>query len=304
MAMRAAVESAWLRLPANTRGVVWILLYCATFACADGFAKSLARDLPVVEIACIRYVLSLVLIVPVVMHLGWGCLATRRPAMHVTRALLSNLSQILVYYALTRMALADATAITFTRPLFVVVLAMLVLGERVSWQRGLATAIGFTGVLFLVPVSGPSVDLGALSALASALIFASVLVMVRIYADTEAPIKFVFYYHAIGAVVFAVPTALAWQAPTWQQLGVIALIAVFATAAQTFGIRAYHVAMASVIGPFEYSRLLFAAAFGLVAFGELPDAIGLVGIAIIVACTLYNSRRQAAEAEARRRAGA
>jgi drug/metabolite transporter (DMT)-like permease len=110
----------------------------------------------------------------------------------------------------------------------------------------------------------------------------------------------VFYAHVAGTVLFAPACLFDWHAPTADQLAVVALTAVCATAAHTFGIRAYHVAMSSVIGPFEYSRLLFAAIFGFFAFGELPDEFGLVGAAIIIVSTLYNTRRQAVEARERR----
>lgn len=287
--------ATWLRLPPNTRGAIWILLYTSNFAAADALAKLLAKDMSIYQIAFVRYAISLVLLAPVVLHLGLGTLRTTRPVMHVIRATLSNVSQILVYFALTRMALADATAITFTRPLFVVVLAVVFLRERVSWQRGLATAVGFSGVLFMVPTSGPAIDLGALSALASALVFASVLVMVRFY-SSEPPIRFIVYYHAIGAIMFLPPAVATWTEPSADHYALLALTAVLATCAQTCGIRAYHVGMSSVVGPFEYSRLLFAAVIGYLMFAEFPDALGILGAAIIVACTLYNARRQAYEA--------
>jgi drug/metabolite transporter (DMT)-like permease len=115
--------------------------------------------------------------------------------------------------------------------------------------------------------------------------------MVARYADSETPLRFVFYYHAIGALLFAVPALLAWRALQpihWVMFGMLALLSVLA---QTCAVRAYAVGEASVVGPVDYLRLISAAAVGYALFGEFPGAPTWIGAAVIVASALYVARR-------------
>ena len=100
----ARMQTAWLGIRPNTRGAIWMFFCGALFAGADGLAKYFTREgFDVFQIACVRYVLGLMFLMPVVMAAGLRSLATRRPAMHAARATMSALSQVMVYYALAHL---------------------------------------------------------------------------------------------------------------------------------------------------------------------------------------------------------
>jgi drug/metabolite transporter (DMT)-like permease len=287
------IASRWLRMSPNTRGILWALMFCTSFACADAFAKHVARDFDVFVLLFLRYAVSLIILAPIAIHVGFENLRTERPAMHFFRTILSAVGQLLAYYAILNILLADFTAINLARPLFVTLLAVLLVAEQVTVGRWIATAVGFGGVLIMVQPGAHGVDLAALAALASTAMFALSLILVRFYRTTESPIKFVIYYHAIGAVLMLPLALYFWQTPTWEEFLFIALIAVAGTAAQTFGIRAYSVGEASVVSPVEYFRLIAAAAIGLLIFAEWPGANTWIGAAIVVASQIYINRRDA-----------
>ncbi len=292
-------RDAWLSLPANTRGIAWLLLYAVSFAVADVLAKTMGLRMNLMVLLFLRYLLSLIFIVPVVLWLGVGCLRTRRPGIHAVRTTISVTAQLLVYYALINMYVADVTAIGFTRPLFVTFLAVLFLAETVGWKRWTATAVGFAGVLVMVGPSATGIHhLAAGAALLGTLMFGVAMVMVRRFSPTEPPIRFVCYYHFGGAVLSLGPAIYFWQTPSAGEFGFILLVALASTAAMTCGIRAYSVGEASIVGPVEYVRLLFAAALGYLAFAEVPAASTWIGAAIIIASTLYIARIEAGRAAA------
>ena len=211
--------------------------------------------------------------------------------MHAIRATMVASSQVLAYYALSRMYIADVTAINFVRPLFIAVLAVMFVGEKVDWRRWVATAIGFGGVVVMARPGAGGIDPAALAAVASTALLAAAMVMVTRYADSETTLRFVFYYHAGGAVLFLVPTWFAWRAPDGGQWALFLALAVLSVLAQTCGVRGYAVGEASVVGPIDYLRLIFAALAGYALFGEVPGALTWIGAGIIVASALYVAQR-------------
>lgn len=290
-------RDAWLDIPGNSRGVVWLLLFTVSFAVADVLAKTMGQQMNLLVLLFLRYLISLVFIVPVVLYVGVGTLKTERPGVHALRSAISVTAQLLVYYALVNMMVADVTAIGFTRPLFVTLLAVLFLAEAVGWRRWTATAIGFVGVFIMLGPTAAGVNyLAAGAALLGTLMFGVSMIMVRRFAPTEPPIRFVFYYHLAGALLSLGPAIWFWKTPDLPAFGFIVAVAFMSTIAMTFGIRAYSVAEASIVGPVEYVRLLFAAALGYAVFREVPGPATWIGAAVIIGATLYIAR-----VEARRR---
>ena len=287
------VRSRWLRLSPNARAVVWALLSVVTLSASDAVAKALGRHLHPLEISFLRFSLSLVLMSPALILLGRNLLATERPIMHVFRAAITAIAQVLVYYALTRMILADVTALVFAAPLFVTILAVIVLGERVDGRRWMATGLGFVGVLVMVRPGAGSFDPMALLPIISAALFGLALVMVRRFSATESAFKFAFYYQLVGTVILVVPAAFVWQWPTTDQLPLVILLAVLGTVAQLFAMLAYTTGASSVVAQALYFRLIVAALLGFIVFGEVPGVPTWIGGGIIVAASLYVSRRGA-----------
>ncbi len=276
----------------NTQGAIWMALSAALFACADSTAKQLATGgIHVFEIAFMRYLIFIAVFGPYVLLFRRRALRTRHPYAHAARALLVSVAQILSYFALSRMFVADVTAINFARPLCITILAVLILRERVDWRRWVATAGGFGGVLVMVRPGAGGVDPAALAALAAMAMFAITSIIIARYADTETPLQYVFFYNAGAAALFAAPAILMWREPTGDQLALMALLAVLGSAAEYCAIKSFATGEASVVGPVEYVRLLAAALLGFVLFAEVPGPATWIGAAIIVGSALYVARR-------------
>jgi len=282
----------WQHLPANLRGALWVIFGCLCIATMSAIVKGLGARLDSFQLAFLRALFGLLAILPFAIGAGWGVLRTRHLGLHLARGLAGTAGMMCGFYALTRLSLADATAIGFTSPLFLTVLAALVLHEVVRWRRWSATAFGFLGVLVMMRPGEGVLELAALAALFGALCVAVVRLLIKRLAATEGPLTIIVYLGLISTVVSAVPAAFVWQTPTLTELALLVVLGGLASISQISMIRAYGVGEASALAPFEYARLPFAALYGFFLFAEVPGLYTLLGASMIVASTLYIARRE------------
>jgi drug/metabolite transporter (DMT)-like permease len=285
--------AAWLRLPGNLRGVVWITTGSLAFALNDTVIKLLGTKYDPFQLAFARYIVGLVVLAPLFISMGVAGLKTERLGVHMTRLVIASIAQVGVVYSVIHLYLADATAIAFSRPLFTTVAAVFLLSEAVSRKRWTATAIGFLGVLIMVRPGHDGFDPVAVIAVFSALTFAVANVLIRVMSSTEPPNRILFYYHAGGAVVFLVPAILVWQTPVGIEWLLLTLIGVLTTLGMIGFVRGFAAGEANAVGPMEYIRLIYAVILGYLIFAEVPSLWTWAGAIIIIACTFYIARDEA-----------
>lgn len=257
--------------------------------------RGLAGEIHTAQIAFVRCIVSLLIILPMVLQQGSRAISTRRPKLHLLRGLLAVVGINCGFYSLTVMPLVTVTALFFTVPLFVTVLAVLVLGERVGWPRWAATAVGFSGTLVVVGFNPTGFDLNMLIALTSSLTFACALVVGKKLSLTEKPLTILFYFSVISSMGCLAPALVVWSAPNFGQLLLLLTVAVFATSRSYFDIRGYAMGEASFVAPFFYFRILFMGVAGYLLFAEVPQEHALVGAAVIMFSTLFIARREIRE---------
>lgn len=283
----------WLALPGNVRGAFWILSASILFSIMSAAVKTVGARLDIFQIAFFRCLVGLLVILPFMVRIGPQVFKTRRPVLHVVRSLTGLMAMFCGFYAITHLPLADATAITFAKPLFMIVLAVLFLGEVVRWRRWSATIIGFLGVLVMINPGENGLDPAMAAALAGTLCVAVVVVLVKRLSATEAPLTILFTFGIVSTIGSVVPAALVWQTPTWTELALMVLIGSLGASGQSCMIRGFRVGEATAVVPFEYSQLLFAGLFGYMLFGNIPTVNTLAGAVLIVASTLYIALREA-----------
>ena len=291
--MFAPLIEAWLKLPPNIRGILWLVLGTLAFAVNDLLVKTLGQTMSPFQLAFFRYGIGLVIMSPVFIRMGTAGLKTSRPGIHFTRLIVACVAQVGVYTSVVYLPLADATALSFSRILFTTVVAVFILKEVVSGRRWAATIAGFVGVVVMVRPGG-EVDPVAFLAIGAACTFAVANIMIRMMSDTEPPNRILFYYQAGGALVFLPPAIMTWHTPETLLFWLMACAIGLLTSLGMIGfVRGFAVGEASVIGPTEYIRLIFAAFFGFFVFGEVPDIWTIVGALIIVGCTGYIAQMEA-----------
>ena len=263
------------------------------FSVAMAIAKQLTAEIHPFELNFFRCVFGLLALAPMFLRGGRGILVTRCWRLHLGRGLFGGVGQICVYYALAFLPLAVVTAVTYTRPLWLVVLAVLFLGESVRWRRWSAIAVGFLGVLIVARPSLDGLGLPLLVLVFSTLCHSSAHVFLKKATAVDPPMTIVFYYLTISTLVGAVPTVFVWVTPTAEQFAWLALTGLLYVVGQGFITLAFRAGEATAIAPFDYVRLLYAIGFDIVLFMVYPDAWTIVGSLVIIGSTVYVARRQA-----------
>ncbi|MCC7048278.1 MAG: DMT family transporter [Alphaproteobacteria bacterium] len=287
----AGAGKRWQGLSANTRAILWMLLGTVMFSVMTALIKAMAARYDSLQIAFFRSFCSFLTFLPIVLAGGFQAFRTAMPMQHVLRGLVGVMAMLSGYYAVANLPLALSTSISFATPLFLVVLAVFVLGETVGWRRWGATAVGFAGVLVCVrPTHGiaPAAIVGMVSA---ALVACSVVVTKKMPVSERA-ITIVIWSTMTSSVTALIPALAVWRTPDLHDLVFLAATGVVGAGGQAIFVHSYRLGEASVVGPVDYVRLVFATMIGLAWFGEWPDQWTAVGAALIVASTAYIAHRE------------
>lgn len=265
-------------------------MFC--FAVMNCFISYLAGSMHSMFLVFMRNLFAICLMIPWVLQHGTGALRTTRMRQHFWRAGVGIIAMELWFWSLSILPVGQATALSFTTPIFVTVCAILLFGERAGIRRWSAILIGFAGVLviirpgFGIPVSGAAI------VLASSAMMAIASLLVKTLSKTEEPGVIVFYM-SLFMTVFSLPPAIPHFEPlNWIEIGGVFSIALFSTLAHFCLVRAYRLADMVVLMPFDFTRLVFTAGLAYVAFGEMLDSWTVIGAAVIVSSSVYIAYRE------------
>jgi drug/metabolite transporter (DMT)-like permease len=279
-------------LPPALRGGLWMMAAALSFTLMTTLIREAARDVHPFEIAFFRTVTNLVLMVPFVLRTGLAVLRTSNHRIYALRGVI-GLTFLMTYFpGAALIPVSDAQALIFTSPLFASIMAVLFLGEVVRARRIAALIAGFAGALVILRPGVQDVSVGAVLVLVAAMANASSNVIVRHTTRSDHPDMAVLYLMIYVTPMSLVPALFVWTAPSWTQAALMVGVGVFATLNQRFLSRAFHVAEATAVLPFDFARLAFAAVIGWIAFSELPDIWVWVGGAIIFVASVYLAHRE------------
>ncbi len=294
----------------NLRGALWMVASGFAFTVYLVMAKELSSGANPLFLAFWRALIALVVTLPVLVRHGVKYLKTDQFGLIFTRSLFGTLGFALSLLAVSdffSLPLSQFNALSFSRPLFVTILAALLLGEAVGRHRWGAVAVGFVGVLvmavpgalfFWVPgvAAGVTLDLASLLAIGSALAFAGAIILVKRLSASHAPGQLLIWANLLSALLL-LPFAVIY----WAELSLIEWLLVIAMsiaglAGQFCYITAMSVGDASFLSPMDYLRLPMAALADFVLFRLLPGMFVWIGAGIIVLSTLYITLREARRA--------
>lgn len=287
----APAAKAKVRPERTLVGVLALLACTALFPISDTAAKLLTTSMPPVEVAWLRYLVFLIMTAPALLR-GRAMLATERPKLQFARALASALSTVIAIVSFGFLPVAETTAIGFLAPVLVTGMAFLFLGEKVGPRRWIAAVLGLVGVAIIVQPGSSTFQAASLIPLCGSLAGASSSILTRMAKD-ERPDTTLFYSAIIGFAILSMLVAFQWHTPTWQQVAIGGFVGFFATLASLMQVFAYRNASASLLQPFSYSQLIWAAALGYVAFGAVPGPAMFLGASIIAASGIYTAWREA-----------
>jgi drug/metabolite transporter (DMT)-like permease len=270
------------------------------FSTMSAFIKLAAEQLHSLEVVFFRNFLAFLMMVPWLILQGPGVMKTRRIGLYTARSLFNIVGMAAGFTAITLIPLAEATALSFTAPLFATIGAALVLGEVVRARRITALAIGFAGMLIVLRPGMEAVSTGALLALLNSVTIAITIIIVKKLTDTERPETIVTYMALLQSPMALIPALYFWIWPdpiTW--LWLIGLAGA-GTAGHLMYTKAIQLAEITQIQPLDFIRLPLIAVIGYFIFDELPTIWTWIGGAVIFASTAYVTHREAQLARVRR----
>jgi drug/metabolite transporter (DMT)-like permease len=285
------------------RAIAYKLASALVLACMFALIKSLGSRYPVGEIVFARSGFALLPII-VVLHARrqWSTLRTSRPLAHLRRSVAGVASLFLSFGAVSLLPLSTATALTYSAPLFITLLSIVLLGEQVSPGRWAAVVIGFMGMWMVVqPDLEAGLPLGKVLGVMAAVATAVALVAIRQMAASESALAIAFYFTLFGTVVGAATLPLQWVVPDAPDAARLVSVGVLGGTAQLLLTMAYRLAPASVLAPYEYATLVGAILVGFIVWGEMPGAVEWLGIAAIVGANVGMTVHEQARARRARR---
>jgi drug/metabolite transporter (DMT)-like permease len=279
-------------------GVFWMIVTGLCFVAVTASVKMVGDDVPAAQAAFLRYVLGIGFLIPMIPAVRAATLSRRTLGLFGIRGLAHSLGVITWFYAMTRIPIAEVTAMNYLNPVYVTVLAVLVLGERISARRIIAVLLALAGALVILRPGFRELDPGHFAMLFTAASFAVGYLIAKILAD-EVPASVVVFMLSVTVTIALAPFALAvWVPVGWGDLGWLFLTAVFATAGHYTMTLAFRSAPLTVTQPVTFLQLIWATALGALVFAEPVDVFVILGGAMIIASVTYIALR---EAQLRRR---
>jgi drug/metabolite transporter (DMT)-like permease len=280
-------------LPPPLKAALWMVGACFFFAALNVVIRHAAQIIHPFEVAFFRNLFGLAFMLPWLVKAGFDGLRTGKLKLYGWRAALGLVSMLCWFQSLGMIPVAKAVALSFAAPLFSTFLAATVLKENVGIRRWSATLIGFAGVLIIVRPGFTSFGLGELLALGSALLMSIGTIIVKTLSRTEPTNAVVTYMVLLMTPMSLLPAVPVWDWPAWALWPWLISMGAVGSAGHFCFTRSLALADASAVIPYDYTRLLFVAGIGWIAFGEFPDGLTWVGAAVIAAATIYITRREA-----------
>lgn len=277
----------------NLQGALWIIASCLAATVMTIAVKQSTATIHSAEIVFLRSAVCLVLYLPIFLWQGRAVLRSDRKGMHLLRGVIGVVAMLCGFQSLAELPLTTASVIFFSTPLFLTGLAGPMLGETIGWRRWGATLFGFAGVMVVMRPDTTGVHPAMLLALASAFLFAIMLIMGKKLSATDPPSTLLAYFFILSLIVSLPAAVPVWTWPTESEWLVLLVLGLGAAGRTYFDIRAYAVGEASAIAPFQYLRLVTIALGGWLVFAEIPDGPTIAGASMIVASTLYIAHREA-----------
>ena len=266
----------------------------------DGIAKWLEHSISAGQMVWCRFAVQTLLIAPFVLG-SLTPLKLRDVLIHATRGTLMVIGTIVFVTALKYLPIADAIAIFFVDPLILTLLAPVFLSEKVGWRQFTAVIVGMIGAFIVIRPNFQEVGWPAVLPLIAAITFAFYLILTRHQAAQQSPVSMQFYSGIAGVVVATILlllnsvfefSVIAVITPTGVQWILLLTLGVISTVGHLLVVYAFQRGPAGLLAPFQYVEIIGATIIGHVVFGEFPDTLTWVGVAIIVVSGLYVLQRE------------
>jgi|AntAceMinimDraft_6_1070360.scaffolds.fasta_scaffold11898_2 drug/metabolite transporter (DMT)-like permease len=281
-----------LGLPRQVWGAISMAAGVICLAGNHSIVRIVADEVGAFETSALRFIWALPMMLPWILRGKGNVLRTERHGLHFVSAALTALTTALLFLGLAHLPVALATTLNFTAPLFTTIMAVVLLKERVEIARWAATVVGFIGVLVILRPGFVVFDPAILLPIASAATLALWYFTLKRLGRTESTATITVYQTIWASLLLFLLALPEWQTPSFTALWLSIAMAAMGTAAIFLMARAFELADASLVAPFDYARLPFVALFGFILFDQIPELYTVLGAAIIIGSAFYIARRE------------
>ncbi len=249
--------------------------------------KFLGKRLSPFEVQFFRSLVGLAILLPLFRHAPLEPFRTPKLRLHMLRGFLGAAANAFLFWSITHLLLADAMALQFSRPLWTIPLAMLLLGEAVGMRRAAIACVGFCGILIYARPFTSGFDINVLIGATGALFGAAAIITVKKLTETESTKVIVFHFAFWNVLFVAIPAWFVWLTPTPWELFWLIVTGILGIVGQGWLTHGFKTGDASALIPLDYARIVYGALLGYLFFGELPGLWSYVGMALIVGASIY-----------------
>ncbi|MEX2453424.1 MAG: EamA family transporter [Rhodospirillaceae bacterium] len=285
-----ALSGRFKALPGAVRAGIWISGSAVAYAVMIFYGRYLAPEIPIFEIAFLRNAFAILFMMPWLRKVGISGMRTQHVGRHLLRGAISSVNVTCLFAAVSFLPIADASAINFMQPVIATAIACLFLGEVASLRRWMAIGLGFVGALLVIRPGFEAFNIGIAFALGSAMAGALVSIMIKTLVRTDPPDTIAAWLFVTQTLILMIPTLFVWVTPTWNQWLIFALLGIISVLLQRTYNRGIQAADISISMPFNFTRLIWAALLGWLAFGEFPDIWTWMGGAVIFFASIWLTR--------------
>ena len=282
----------WKRQTPVIRGIVLMCLSTIAFSIMHGLVRFVSEVLPPFQIAFFRNIFGLAFLLPLLMRSRFAILRTKQIGLHALRGVINMAAMLMFFTALAISPIAKVTALGFTAPIFMAILAVLVLGERFRIYRWSAIFLGFVGMLIILRPGLVAIDTGALLVIGSAALWAVAMIIIKIQSRTESSLTIVAYMGIFLGVFSIGPAVWVWQPFGLKTLGLMVLIGLFGSIAQMTISESLKETDSTALMPFDFLKLIWTSMIGIWFFSEIPDIYTWVGATVIFSSGLFIAFRE------------
>jgi S-adenosylmethionine uptake transporter len=281
----------------NLYGILWILVNNLAMVIQTALIKNLSQSMHKFQVLVLYKVTVFLFVLPLVFYKGFGLIKTKKLHLHFLRAFLSITAAMVYVTALQHMPITTAMAVGFTEPLFVSLLAVVILKEYINIHVIIAAVIGFCGILIVTNPGSDTFNIYSLVVVAAAVIWAFDMIVIKLLGKTENPIQYLFYISLFSTLLGLSQTYLHSYftnspLPEWSSIDIKHVPKILALAGLYFThllavFKAFQHANLSVLAPFDFSRIVFSTILDVALFNIAVNVETIVGALVIVSSSVY-----------------
>jgi len=280
------------RLSPTAQGIVFMLCAVFLFSGMDALAKFLSADYPVTQIVWARYAGQMAVVLAVLAPRVHLLIRTRHLGLQLIRSGFLFAATFCFFTSLSQLEIASATALMNIHPVLLTLGAALILREGLGMRRIIGILAALTGALIIIRPGSDVFSTAALLPLLAGFSYAAYALSTRFLGRDENILTSYLYTALIGTIAASLLVPAVWVTPTWPAVGLFMVLGATGALGQFLLIRALTVAEAGAVAPFGYAGVIFATTWGLLAFGEVPDALTMVGALVIIGAGVYVWHRE------------